>query len=158
MSTDITIRSIVESDLPAVVAIQSHLTPSSLETAQRAFDRIKRYPSYDVYLAFRAEEPVGTFAMLIMDNLGHLGAPLAVVENVVVDPSSRRQGIGRAMMMHAFAVARANACYKLILASNVKLIEPHKFYEQLGFTKQGYAFAIDLESEPSARTFGGTGA
>ena len=48
------------------------------------------------------------------------------------------------MMMHALAVARTNGCYKLILASNVKLLDSHKFYERLGFTKQGYAFVIDL--------------
>ena len=44
---------------------------------------------------------VGSFALLIMDNLGHLGAPSAIVEDVVVDPALHGCGIGRQMMEFA---------------------------------------------------------
>ena len=47
------------------------------------------------------KQVVGTFALLIMDNLGHLGAPSAVVEDVAVDPEWQAQGVGKVMMYHA---------------------------------------------------------
>ena len=41
------------------------------------------------------------FALLIMDNLGHLGAPSGLLEDVAVDPERQGEGIGRAMLEYA---------------------------------------------------------
>jgi GNAT superfamily N-acetyltransferase len=61
-------------------------------------------------------DDVGTFALLIMDNLGHLGTPSAIIEDVAVDPTLQGQGIGRQMMRHALQLAAANGCYKAALS------------------------------------------
>ncbi len=59
----------------------------------------------------------------------------AHVINVAVAPSERRKGIGRALVDHLVAYARANAIVKVLLevrASNVAAI---RLYEQAGFTR-----------------------
>jgi GNAT superfamily N-acetyltransferase len=86
---------------------------------------------------------VGTFALLVMDNLAHLGARSAVVEDVVVDAAHRGEGIGRAMMTHAVSVCREKGCYKMALSSNLKRERAHAFYDALGFERHGYSFRVD---------------
>ena len=95
-------------------------------------------------MAFAGEKAVGTFALLIMDNLGHMCAPIAIVENVVVDAAWRRKGIGRSMMSMAVDLSRESGAYKLVLTSNTRLREAHMFHESLGFSRQGYAFSMTL--------------
>jgi ribosomal-protein-alanine N-acetyltransferase len=59
----------------------------------------------------------------------------AHVINVAVAPAERRKGIGRALVDHLVAYARANAIVKVLLevrASNVAAI---RLYEQAGFTR-----------------------
>ena len=92
---------------------------------------------------------MGTFALLIMDNLGHQGAPSAVVEDVCVDGRFQGQGIGRAMMAHAMELARRHGCYKLTLSSNAARERAHEFYRKLGFEPHGVSFHVRLAKGPA---------
>jgi GNAT superfamily N-acetyltransferase len=117
----------------------------SLDRAQALFDRIQRYPDYDVLVAVaRTGEIVGTYLLLIMDKLGHLGAPAAVVDDVVVAPDRQGQGIGSAMIHDAMTRARQRGCYKLMLSSNLRRDRAHRFYKKLGFVQHGVSFEVAL--------------
>ncbi len=144
--TPIELRPAAEDDLEVVLGLLSQSSESSMELAPAVFRRIRQYPNYKVYLALAGERVVGTFALMLMDNLGHMCAPIAIVENVVVDAAWRRKGIGRSMMAKAADLGREGGAYKLILTSNTRLREAHMFYEALGFSRQGYAFSMTLES------------
>ena len=120
-----------------------------LETAKRLWQRFADYPDYTLYVAERAGDIVGSFALLVMHNLGHLGAPSAIVEDVVVAPAFQRHGIGKAMMQFAIDRCREKGCYKLMLSSNAKREDAHAFYESLGFVRHGFSFRIDL-AEPGS--------
>jgi ribosomal protein S18 acetylase RimI-like enzyme len=63
---------------------------------------------------------VGTFVLLIMDNLGHMGVPSAVIEDVAVDPEWHGRGVGKMMLDYALTVASKEGCYKAVLSSNLK--------------------------------------
>jgi GNAT superfamily N-acetyltransferase len=79
-----------------------------------------------------------------MHNLAHQGTPSAIVEDVVVLEARQSQGVGRAMMAHAMAEARAAGCYKLMLSSNQKREGAHAFYASLGFQRHGFSFLIEM--------------
>jgi GNAT superfamily N-acetyltransferase len=141
------IREADRHDLPGVLALYAQpdlddgvILP--LHDAERIFARFARYPDYTLYVAEQDGRIVGSLALLIMDNLGHLGAPSAIVEDVVVGPVLHGRGIGRAMMRFAMTRAREKHCYKLVLSSNAKRERAHKFYEQIGFERHGYSFRI----------------
>jgi GNAT superfamily N-acetyltransferase len=141
------IRDAERHDLPGVLALYAQpdlddgvILP--LHDAERIYARFARYPDYTLYVAEQDGRIVGSFALLIMDNLGHLGAPSAIVEDVVVGPVLHGRGIGRAMMRFAMARAKEKHCYKLVLSSNAKRERAHKFYEQIGFERHGYSFRI----------------
>jgi GNAT superfamily N-acetyltransferase len=145
-------RKATEADLPALLAL--HAEPGlddepvlALAQAQALFRRIRSYPSYSIYLALDQGAVVGTFALLIMDNLAHLGAPSAVVEDVLVAAHCRGAGIGTAMMRFALEVARQYQCYKLTLSSNLKRERAHAFYDKLGFERHGYSFRVRLGAD-----------
>jgi ribosomal protein S18 acetylase RimI-like enzyme len=139
------IREAVETDLPAVLALYRHVgDPESLpiEEARRIFARFGKYPDYRLFVAERDGAVVGTYALLIMDNLGHLGAKSGVIEDVIVDPAVQGKGIGKAMMAHAIDECRAKDCYKAALSSNLKREAAHAFYDSLGFERHGYSFRV----------------
>ena len=115
-----------------------------LETATQLLERFADYPDYTLYVAERGGHVVGTFALLVMHNLGHLGAPSAIVEDVAVAPRSQGQGIGKAMMQFALDLCRNKGCYKLMLSSNAKREHAHAFYESLGFERHGFSFRVNL--------------
>lgn len=114
----------------------------SLPEAEHLFDRIAQYPDYRIYVAICDSRIVGTFALLIIDNLGHCGAPSAVIEDVAVDPAWQGRGIGKLMMRHALQVCGEKGCYKAALSSNLKRERAHAFYESLGFERHGYSFRV----------------
>ena len=105
-----------------------------------------RYPSYHLYVACVGDDVVGTFALLVMDNLGHLGRPSAIVEDVAVDPQFQKRGIGRTMIKFAMNRAREAGCYKMTLSSASNRRDAHRFYESLGFDRHGYSFHVSLDA------------
>ena len=150
-----TIRPASKADLPAVLALYAQpgmddgrILP--LPEAEAIFARFARYPDYTLYVAELGGPIVGTFALLVMDNLGHLGTPSAVIEDVVVAPEHQGAGIGRAMMEGALDLARSKGCYKAVLSSNLKRERAHAFYDGLGFERHGYSFRLGLEKGATA--------
>ena len=148
------IREAETADLPGVLALYAQPDLDDgvvlpLHDAERIFARFARYPNYTLYVAEQDGRIVGSFALLIMDNLGHLGAPSAIVEDVVVGPVLHGRGVGRAMMRFAIERCREKRCYKLALSSNAKREGAHAFYESLGFERHGFSFRIVLEQVPA---------
>jgi GNAT superfamily N-acetyltransferase len=145
----LTIRPASSGDLAAVLELyaQPEIDDGdvlSMEEAARIHSRFSRYPDYTLYVAEQGGAVVGSFALLVMDNLGHLGAPSAIVEDVVVTPALHGRGIGQGMMQFALGRAREKGCYKLMLSSNAKRERAHAFYESLGFDRHGFSFRIDI--------------
>jgi GNAT superfamily N-acetyltransferase len=56
-----------------------------------------------------------------------------VVENLIVLPGARGQGLGAALMAGVEQVARAARCTKLMLLSTRSRTEAHEFFLRLGF-------------------------
>jgi GNAT superfamily N-acetyltransferase len=155
MSADaITLRPAGTADLPGVLSLYAQPDMDNgnvlaIQDAQAIFARFGSYPDYTLYVAEIGRQIVGTFALLIMDNLGHLGRPSAIVEDVVVDPALHGSGIGREMMQFAIEKARRRGCYKLALSSNARRKRAHAFYESLGFERHGYSFRVLFEGMPA---------
>lgn len=149
--THLTVREALESDLEDVLALYESIEDSpqdvlSLAQARAVWAQFACYPSYRLWVACdpaQHDAVVGTYALLVMHNLAHRGAPSAVVEDVVVAAHRQGQGIGRQMMVHAMERAREAGCYKLALSSNARRAGAHAFYESLGFAQHGLSFVME---------------
>jgi GNAT superfamily N-acetyltransferase len=148
MDDRLILRVATRRDLPRILDLYARALDGEARTiaeAERLFERIRSYPDYQLYLAEYGDRLAGTFALLIMDNLGECGTPSGIVEDVVVEPEVQRHGVGRAMMEQAMAICRQKGCYKMMLSSNLRRTGAHAFYESLGFEKHGYSFRVDLD-------------
>jgi GNAT superfamily N-acetyltransferase len=141
------VREAAESDLPAVLGLyaQPELDGAwtlPIDAARETFRRILAYPDYRLYVAEVDGRVIGTFTLIVMENLSHRGAPSALVESVAVAPEWQSRGIGAAMMEHARGRCRARGCYKMALSSNLRRERAHAFYDRLGFERHGYSFRV----------------
>ena len=147
----IEIRRASERDLPAVLALYHHPEIDgrdllSIREARAVFRRFRAYPNYRLFVGCDGGRIVGTFTLLIIDNLAHRGALSGLVEDVVVAADCQYRGIGKQMMRFAVAECRKAGCYKLALSSNLRRTAAHQFYESLGFEKHGFSFRIETTS------------
>jgi len=143
------IREALQSDLPDVLGLYAQLGQddgSILDEneAVRIFNTMKVYPDYRLYLAELDCKAVGTFTLLIMDNIAHKGAKSAVLEDVVVSETMRGKGIGTRLMAYAGNLVKEKGCYKLAFSSNKNRTDAHRFYEKLGFEQHGISFLMEL--------------
>jgi len=115
------------------------------EEAREHFRVFAKYPNYRVYVAVLGDEIVGTYELLIMDNLAKRGQPSGVVEDVAVSPQFQGLGIGRALMQHAREQCQRAGCYKFVLSSNTRREAAHKFYDSLGLKRHGFSFLAEIE-------------
>lgn len=141
------IRQATESDLPKIIELfhemdgEDGLAP---EGYGAIWNKINQYPYYKIFVIEDREIVIGTCSLIIIDNLGHQGAKLAVAENMIINQEFRGQGIGKQLMQFIMARAKEETCYKLMLSSNKKRTLAHKFYEQLGFEQHGISFKTDF--------------
>ena len=147
MDSGLIIREATGRDLPGVLALYAQPDMDNgvvmpVEDARRIYERFARYPDYRLYVAELEGDIIGTFELLIMDNLGHVGTPSGIVEDVVVAAEHQGRGTGRAMMAFARERCAEKGCYKMVLSSNLKRVRAHEFYESIGFEKHGHSFRI----------------
>lgn len=150
MNDTLTIRVAEPADLIAVLRIYAQPAVDdgdilSEHAARTLFQKFGAYPSYRLFVACLDSDVVGSFALLVMDNLAHLGRPSAIVEDLAVDPQFQRRGVGRQMIEFAMDQAKAAGCYKLTLSAAAHRREAHEFYESLGFECHGYSFLLALD-------------
>lgn len=146
----IAIRTAGIADLPLVIPLLSLLDrpgtpPMEREEAAKLLARMASYPDYRLFIAEMNGQAVGMYSLLIMDNLGHRGRPIGIVECVSVAELQRGQGIGKHLMHHAMGECRAKGCYKLALSSNVARTDAHAFYDSLGFKRHGISFVVEFD-------------
>ena len=108
------------------------LAPDSV-AAKALFEAIAAQPRRDLLVAEVDGKVVGTLDLLTVANLSHGGSPWGIVENVVVDETSRGRGIGRSLMDEAVRRCRDAGCYKVQLLSNKRRSQAHEFYRSVGF-------------------------
>ncbi len=150
ISTTYSIRPATEEDLPAILNLygEAGLDGGHRMDLERARDMLARFADYPDYRLFVVADtvgkPIATYALLIMDNVAHNGQPIAIVEQIAVNRSHQRQGLGTYMMQHAMREARVKGCYKLGLSSHTDYEHAHTFYDKLGFSRHGYSFYVKI--------------
>ena len=142
------VRTATEQDIPRILELYKQLAmdpvveiaPLSPGERELAFGEMCAVPGYELLVAETDGEVAATAVLVILPGLAYHRSPFAVVEYVVVDGKRRRQGIGRVLMEDIIARARKAGCYKIMLTSDNRRMEAHRFYESLSFeaSARGY--------------------
>ena len=137
---NIQFRLLTEKDLPSLLELYVQLDENNKDlTAQGSlpvWEEISKNPNIKYFGAVdtaNGDKVVSTCFTMIIPNLTAQGRSICFLENVVTDAAYRKQGLARKVIEMATEDARANNYYKVILQSNCKRTEAHKFYENLGF-------------------------
>ena len=143
------IREAVEADIPRLLELYAQLALDPTEAYysqlepefnRRAFTEMAATPGIHLLVAEDDGVVTGTCMLVILPGLSRGISRWAVVEYVVVDEKLRSRGIGQALMDHAAKMAEDAGCYKVMLCSNKKRPDAHRFYQRIGYEQTHEAF------------------
>ena len=139
------VRAALETDLAAVLALHGNDDRAAGDSERATWAEMLGIPNLLVRVADDGRV-VGTASMLVMPNLGYDCHPSAFIEAIVVEESSRRTGVGRAMLRHLLEEAADRSCRKVQLLSHKRHRDDGAFlfYESLGFTAEAEGFRLYL--------------
>ncbi|MEL7525456.1 MAG: GNAT family N-acetyltransferase [Pseudomonadota bacterium] len=99
-----------------------------------AFEALVAAPEADIYVALNGDgEVIGTYQIHFLKGLAFRGRPRVELESVHVRSDQRGNGVGRRMMEHAEALARAQDACLVQLTSNREREGSHHFYRRLDY-------------------------
>ena len=143
------IRAARTEDLKHILGLLPQLATESREPyevpqdeAAAAFARINATDGHTLLVAALDGRIVGSLHLVIVPNLTHGARPWAIVENLVVDESHRRSGIGQRLLGDAVRRARDDGCYKVQLLSRTERAGAHEFYGAVGFEPAAVGFRL----------------
>jgi GNAT superfamily N-acetyltransferase len=153
--SSLVIRRAVEADLPLVVRLfatpdkgnakHEDLGPPLPSSYAEALARIADDPDNALMVAELEGNVVGAFHLTVIQYVANRGGRVAQVENVIVEPAARSQGIGETMMRWAIDEARRRGCFRIQLTSNKVRKRAHRFYERLGFVASHEGMKLRFE-------------
>ncbi len=133
-------RQLTQKDLPSLLELYVQLDENNkdltTESSIPIWEEISKNPNIKNFGAVdtaNGDRVVSTCFTMIIPNLTAHGRSICFLENVVTDSAYRKQGLARKVIEMAIEDAKSHNCYKVILQSNCKRTEAHKFYENLGF-------------------------
>lgn len=116
------------------VAFRNHLerdTPTQLDF-EHSVTRLLHSPDALFLVATGEEGPVGYVLLRFRYSMWVCGLE-ATIEDLFVDPSARKQGVGKALIEGALDAAIAQGCLSVCLDTNEFNIASTAIYTQLGF-------------------------
>lgn len=151
MTDDITIRSATETDLDALIALladdalgqtREQTDTDNLARYRTAFADIAADPRNDILVAEQQGVVIGCLQLTFIPGLSYTGGERAQIEGVRVAAQARGHGLGRRLVEHAIAAARARGVVLVQLTSDKRRPDAIAFYEQLGFKASHEGFKL----------------
>lgn len=95
-------------------------------------------------LAFLDERPVGLLGLHMQFHLHHVNW-IGEIQELVVTPSARGQGVGKQLLAWAQEQAREAGAELTELSTGVARKEAHRFYEREGYQQTHFRFTRPLQ-------------
>jgi GNAT superfamily N-acetyltransferase len=88
----------------------------------------------DIFMARREGRVIGMVSLLYSVSTA-LGAPVALLEDMVITPDERGSGVGSALISHALEYAENMGCKRITLLTDHDNVPAQKFYQKQGFDR-----------------------
>lgn len=129
------IRTIEKEDLPQLAALYKQFWNEECDicTMQTQLEKLQTNDAYILLCAVMGGRLAGSVMGIVCSELYGSCQPFLVVENVIVDQSCRREGVGRALMCELENQAKMRGCSQMLLVTEQSRHDARAFYEALGF-------------------------
>ena len=139
------IRDARTDDAPAMATLLGQLGYPSTDTELSG--RLARLSASPLDRILVADDPgAGVVGLLVLHvaALLHHAHDIAIIMALVVDESRRGGGVGAALVDAAATIARDRGCDRLMVTTNVRRADAHRFYERLQFELTGRRYVLTL--------------
>jgi ribosomal-protein-alanine N-acetyltransferase len=116
-------------DLPAVLEIEEKCFPLPWSKASFLYELLENERAF-YYVAREGKKVLGFVGMWMILDEGH-------ITNIAVDPSCRRQGVGRALLQYLVTEGKAMGLKYLTLEVRRSNLSAQHLYREIGFVKTG---------------------
>jgi N-acetylglutamate synthase-like GNAT family acetyltransferase len=130
------VRMVEQNDLSDIVELMSSMSKTKYSLKQYSSiwtEYINQNFNYSV-VALSHQKVIGLGAIVITKRLR--GGNLGIVEDIIVHPNYRKQGIGKTIVDSLFDVAKVKSCYQVTLQCKEDVVE---FYENCDYEIGGVA-------------------
>jgi ribosomal protein S18 acetylase RimI-like enzyme len=145
-NNDYQIRRVMISDLAALKILLGYL--HDLDPWQEEQDvaaevtllRISQDLGRHLLVAEQDGSLIGTIDLTLINGLTRGLMRFGVIENLVVAPDHRQQGVGRALLEEALSIAERENCYKVELVSSSQREAAQSLYKEAGFNASVFGY------------------
>ena len=131
----------IQSNIPELIKLleilfkqESEFEPNS-EAQSRALNNIILDPRIGIILvAIDNSQILGMVSLLFTESTA-LGARVAILEDMVVEPECRGQGIGSKLITYAISEAKKEGCKRITILTDITNNQAQFFYQKNGFVK-----------------------
>jgi ribosomal protein S18 acetylase RimI-like enzyme len=149
-STDLTIRGAQIGDAAALALLMGELgydtTASEMETRLQS---ILPNSDYRTFVALEAGKICGMIGTLALHSYEHNDLSGRILALVVTE-ETRGRGVGRELLQRAEKDFAERNIRRLAVNTRLEREEAHKFYERLGYRRNGWRFVKTLEAGKSS--------
>lgn len=137
------IRKMIIEDIPdlAMLYMQFWNENSSIEKMQKQFRKMQNSDTHILLSAVDQNHLIGSVMGIVCEELYGDCRPFLVIENMIVDKSYRKNGIGKALFLEIERIANQRNCTQIILVTETERSDACSFYESVGFkptSNKGY--------------------
>lgn len=142
------IRRAAAEDFDAVASLLAELgrpalTPDTREEARKVYLRHVARPDTDSLVAELDGRVVGFMSLEYRERLNRT-RPQAWIPDLIVTESARGLGIGKALLLRGFELARQRGCWSVTLDSGYSRAVAHEVYRAVGMRDEGMYFILRL--------------
>lgn len=131
----------VHSDIPDLVELlkilfeqEAEFKPNP-EAHRKALSKIILDPKIGIILVAKDDDKIIGMVNLLFTESTALGSKVAILEDMVVLPKTRGQGIGSQLIDYAIIEAQKEGCKRITLLTDIENTKAQSFYQQKGFVK-----------------------
>jgi N-acetylglutamate synthase-like GNAT family acetyltransferase len=130
------IREAERQDCERLAQLYKMLVPTSkrMLVLEERIDEMRKDPRNFLFVYEEEGQIQGTVSLAICMEALHGMMSFGVIENIVVDEARRGNRIGQRLVQHAEQYCRSIHCSKMMLLSNSKREQAHKYFEREGYS------------------------
>lgn len=113
---------------------EAEFTPNT-EANQRGLSQIINNPGVGAILVAKKDHQIVGMVNLLFTISTALGERVALLEDMVVFPDARGQGVGSQLLSEAIAFARQQGCQRITLLTDHDNLTAQDFYAKQGFSR-----------------------